>query len=122
MGNGVLFRDATGRGQSGAMLEAIISEGCCRTSYSLFIDTVRNPELVTACKNVSCCYSVGLVSFNFWLMRNRPQSSVLGVFSRLISDTISEPDPVCSGLVLCPVGLWNIARVNALHAVEEGNV
>jgi len=35
----------------------------------------------------------------------RGEDAVLGAFSRLIGYTISQPDQVCSGLVLCPVGL-----------------
>jgi len=70
MGQGVLCWDVTERGQSGAMSAARISEDCYHTLYSLFIRTVRDPELVTACKNVSCCYSTGLIPFNLWL-KNR---------------------------------------------------
>ena len=69
MRNGVLCWDVTERGQSGAMSEARISDGRYRTLYPLFIRTVRDPEFVNACKNVSCCYGVGLVPFNLWLKR-----------------------------------------------------
>ena len=61
MRTGVSFWGVTERGQSGAVSEARISEGRYPTLSSLFIHTVRDPEFVTACKNVSSCYSIGLV-------------------------------------------------------------
>ena len=97
MGSGVVCWVVTERGQSGAMLEARISEGRYRTMHSLFTCTVRSPEFVTACKNVSCCYGVGPVPFNFWLIQNSPQSSVLGVFSRLVHSPVAKPDTVHGG-------------------------